>query len=230
MTACPRAGTTGADCPGTPRRRCTPSASRRNRCDTRQTWLPSAVACLLGARTGTVWPRRLRGAAGYGIAGAGRAGPVTELLGVALDARLMLVALAVGCAGFLRGFVGFGAAMISVPILTLAYGPLVAVPAATIYGLGAALQLLPYAIRHGERPIVAPIAVSILVSAPLGSWLLVSIRPEIMSVAISTLVVVMVAMTATTSSRSSTSSDSTALRPARSRSKRSGGGSREPPP
>jgi hypothetical protein len=41
---------------------------------------------------------------------------VSELLGVPIDARLTVVLIAVAIAGLLRGFVGFGAALITVPV------------------------------------------------------------------------------------------------------------------
>lgn len=119
-----------------------------------------------------------------------------EGLGVPVDGRLAVVIAAVFLGGFLRGFVGFGAALVIVPVLSLAYGPLVAIPALTVIGIPTLLQLLPDAIRHSERAIVAPVAFAILVSAPVGTWLLVTISPAIMKMVISGLVIGLVAMLA----------------------------------
>jgi uncharacterized membrane protein YfcA len=110
--------------------------------------------------------------------------------------RFALIAGIVCVAGFMRGFVGFGAALITVPTLSLLIGPLVAVPVSTIIGLPAALQLLPEAVRHCERSVVLPIAMSVLLATPVGALLLVNIDPDVMKIIISLLVIVMVVMLA----------------------------------
>ena len=107
-----------------------------------------------------------------------------------------LIAGIVCVAGFMRGFVGFGAALITVPTLSLLIGPLVAVPVSTIIGLPATLQLLPEAVRHAERSVVLPIAMSVLLATPLGALLLVNTDPDLMKIIISLLVIVMVVMLA----------------------------------
>ena len=117
-----------------------------------------------------------------------------DAFGLQVDSDLGVVILAVLFAGFLRGFVGFGAALVVVPILSLVYGPIVAIPAASVMSLPATALLLPDAIRHSEPRIVVPISIAIFICAPLGMWTLVSVDPQIMKVVISVLVVGMVMM------------------------------------
>ncbi len=119
-----------------------------------------------------------------------------ELLGVALDGRFAIVCAAVFIGGFMRGFVGFGAALVIIPVLSLAYEPRLAVAAMTVVGIPTLFQLLPEAVRTAERPIVLPISLAILLAAPLGTLILVSVSPVLMKIVISVLVVVMVAMLA----------------------------------
>jgi uncharacterized protein len=95
---------------------------------------------------------------------------VSDLLGVQIDGRHAVVIIAVTIAGLLRGFVGFGAASISVPVFSLVLGPQAAVAINNVMGLPAVFQLLPEAVRRAERPIVLPICVAIFVAAPLGTW------------------------------------------------------------
>ena len=64
-------------------------------------------------------------------------------LDLVLDASLIAIISAVIIGGFLRGFVGFGAALVIVPVLTLTMGPHLAVAVASIVGLPAIVQLLP---------------------------------------------------------------------------------------
>lgn len=121
---------------------------------------------------------------------------IRPLFEIAFDARLGLVVAAIVLAGFLRGFIGFGAALITVPVVSLAYGPHIAVPVVTIMGLPSAIQLLPDTIRYCERSIVLPMGLAILLTLPLGTWILVSVDPNLMKIVISALVVVMAAFLA----------------------------------
>lgn len=121
---------------------------------------------------------------------------MAELLALPVDHRLAAVVLAVFVAGFLRGFVGFGAALITVPILSAVVGPHIAVAVSAVMGFPAVLQLLPEAIRRAERPVVLPVCAAIMVAAPFGTWLLVAADPALMKIAISLLVIVMVAILA----------------------------------
>jgi uncharacterized protein len=109
------------------------------------------------------------------------------------DARLLLAVVAVAGAGFLRGFVGFGSALMTVPVFAFLYGPLAAVPMTAILGVASTLALLPIAIRESEREVVVPIGLSVFFAAPFGTWILVTIEPALMRIIISILVVIMVA-------------------------------------
>lgn len=109
-------------------------------------------------------------------------------------AGLAAVGVAVILAGFIRGFVGFGAALIIVMVLSVVIGPQAAVPIACLSGLPSMAQLLPNAFRHAERAFVVPFGLATFAAAPLGTWLLVSIEPAFMKIAISVFVLAMVAM------------------------------------
>ncbi|MFV0295572.1 MAG: sulfite exporter TauE/SafE family protein [Hyphomicrobiaceae bacterium] len=104
-----------------------------------------------------------------------------------------VIAAAVLLAGFLRGFIGFGAALVSMPVISLVLGPTTAVAIVTIMGLPSTLQLLPDAIRHGEPPIVVPMMLGVFAATPIGTMVLVSVDPGLMKIVISTIVVAMVA-------------------------------------
>lgn len=117
---------------------------------------------------------------------------ISDTIGVAVDWRLSIIVLATVLAGFLRGFIGFGAALVTIPVISLVYGPLMALPIVTIMGLPSTLQLLPDAIRHSERPIVVPISLAVFMGAPVGTWVLVSVDQDLMKIVISLLVIAMV--------------------------------------
>ena len=121
---------------------------------------------------------------------------LAEFSDVVVDARLIAIICAVFVGGFLRGFVGFGAALVMVPVLTLAAGPHLAVAISSLVGLPTVVQLLPEAVRYAERRIVLPVASAIFLAAPGGAWLLMVVDPAIMKIVISVLVVLMVVLLA----------------------------------
>ena len=110
-----------------------------------------------------------------------------------LTPQFGLAIVAVAAAGFVRGFVGFGAALMTVPILAWLYGPLAAVPMSTVMGAPTTLLLLRTAVQMSERPVVVPIGLGVFAAAPLGAWILVSVDETVMRLVISALVVAMVA-------------------------------------
>jgi uncharacterized protein len=107
---------------------------------------------------------------------------------------LAVVATTMLLAGFIRGFVGFGASLIIVMVLSTVYGPLAAVPIATLSGLPAMIQLLPNAMRYSERAFVIPFGAASFIAAPIGTWFLIASEPATMKICISVFVLLMVAM------------------------------------
>ena len=95
-------------------------------------------------------------------------------------------------AGFIRGFVGFGASIIIVLVLSFILGPHKAVPIAALSGLPSMLQLLPTAIKHSEKVFVLPFGLAAFFTAPFGTWILVIVNPELMKIYISGFVLLMV--------------------------------------
>lgn len=118
--------------------------------------------------------------------------PFEVLIGPLSAVELTVVAVAVLLAGFVRGFVGFGAALIIVMVFSVVFGPQVAVPVANFAGLPATVQLLPTAVREAERPFVLPFCFGTFVAAPLGVWILIAIDPSVMRMVISAFVLTMV--------------------------------------
>jgi uncharacterized membrane protein YfcA len=116
---------------------------------------------------------------------------MTESYAVLLSFEFGAVAVATFLAGFMRGFVGFGGAMVAVPALALAFGPLVAMPVATLFGLPSTAQLLPTAIREAERALVLPIGAAVFFGAPLGTFILVSVSAIVIKISIGALVLAM---------------------------------------
>ena len=92
-------------------------------------------------------------------------------------------------AGVMRGFSGFGAALIIAPVLALAVGPRAAIPAIMIVMVVTSLQLVPRAWKDANWPVVIPLSIGGAIGIPIGAWLLIVIDPEIMRRSISVVVV-----------------------------------------
>lgn len=101
---------------------------------------------------------------------------------------LAIIAVGAIAGGFLRGFVGFGGAMIVVLTVSLTNGPQTAVAVSCLSGLPVMLQLLPTAIRKSERAFVLPFGLATFLAAPAGALVLAALNPAIMKLAIAAMV------------------------------------------
>ena len=99
-------------------------------------------------------------------------------------------------AGFVRGFSGFGSAMILTPALSVLYGPAVAVPIALTLELLVTVPLLPGSVRLVEWRRIALLCLAAFVAVPFGAWLLLSLPPLPMRFAISAVILGFVAILA----------------------------------
>ena len=107
---------------------------------------------------------------------------------------IVIGVIAIAAAGFLRGFVGFGNAILIVIVFSLLYGPVFAVPFAVLASLPASIQLLPTTFREAERSFVLPFAVAVFAAAPVGALVLVAIDPDLLKVGIAFIVLALVCL------------------------------------
>lgn len=97
-------------------------------------------------------------------------------------------------AGLIRGFSGFGSAMILSPVFSLLWGPTTGVPVAIIVEVAPALQLTLPATRIAHWRTVWALSIPALLLIPLGAWLLVSLPADTMRRTIALLVLALVAV------------------------------------
>jgi len=108
-----------------------------------------------------------------------------------------LVAAAVSVvAGTVRGFAGFGAAMLMTPVFSALYGPAIGVALCLLLEIVVALPLLPRVVRLVDWRRVGLILVAALFGAPLGNVVLTGVAPQPMRWAISAIVLGAVVMLA----------------------------------
>jgi uncharacterized membrane protein YfcA len=85
---------------------------------------------------------------------------------------LIFLILAIGVAGIVRGFTGFGTALIFVPVAGIFLPPAVVIGVMTITGTFSTGALLPRAWGQASRAEVGLLALAALITVPLGIWLL----------------------------------------------------------
>jgi uncharacterized protein len=112
---------------------------------------------------------------------------------VAVMAYLAGVALVAGLA---RGFSGFGAALIFVPLASAAVGPMMAAPLLLVVDAVGALPMLPNGWRRADRGAVLVMNLGSLAVMPLGVMALTRLDPVTVRWGISALILVLVALLA----------------------------------
>ena len=87
-----------------------------------------------------------------------------------------------------RGFAGFGAAMIMTPIFSALYGPAVGVALCLLLEIAVALPVVPGVVRLVDWRRIGLLLVAAAVGVPLGNLVLTRAEPEPMRWAISAIV------------------------------------------
>lgn len=83
-------------------------------------------------------------------------------------------------AGLVRGLSGFGSALVAVPVLSIFFGPAVAVPVVTIIDSVLTVPLLPAAFRRCRWREVLPLALGATALVPLGTQLLIVVEGDLL--------------------------------------------------
>ena len=101
----------------------------------------------------------------------------TVLTLITVENAAIVAVIVVG--GFVRGYTGFGSGLVMTPLLTLFWGPVEAV--ATTVGIGAvaSVQVIPGGARQCDWRTMAPMSLAAVLFVPVGTFILVSLDPEI---------------------------------------------------
>ena len=118
-----------------------------------------------------------------------------DLLGLSYES-LLLCLLSIVVGGFMRGFLGFGAALVIVPTLSFALPPVVAIAILVIIEIPTILYLVPTSIRDSNLKAVTPMLIGILMAVPMGAAVLIGVDPAKMKLAISVVLLMTVALLA----------------------------------
>ena len=99
-------------------------------------------------------------------------GTWAALVAVVLAPSFLLAALAVAVAGLMRGYSGFGTAILLAPVLSTLWGPRAGVPVLLMMELLVSAQLLPRSLHEADRRVVLPIGLAAVLATPLGAGVL----------------------------------------------------------
>jgi len=99
------------------------------------------------------------------------------LSGALATEGLAWLALAVLVAGIVRGFTGFGSALVYLPIAALFLPPTWVIATAVTFSIFGPLPLLPPAWKQADKPEVARLALAAALAIPLGVMLLTRLDP-----------------------------------------------------
>src|SRR5215813_6548577 len=113
-----------------------------------------------------------------------------------LAAPFLICAVVACIAGMVRGFAGFGAAMLMTPVFSALYGPAIGIALCLLLEIAVALPLLPRAVKYVDWHRIGVILLAAIVGAPVGNLVLTQVAPEPMRWAISFIVLAAVAMLA----------------------------------
>lgn len=111
-------------------------------------------------------------------------------LPVLTDWRLLAAALATAIAGLMRGYAGFGTAVILAPIYSVLWGPKAGVPVMLLMELIVSIQLLPSALKDADRRVILPIGGTAALMTPLGAYILITADGEVLRRAIGAFVLI----------------------------------------
>lgn len=99
------------------------------------------------------------------------------ILAVWATPGLIWLLLAIGVAGIVRGFTGFGTALVFVPVAGIFLAPQTVVGVMTLTGIVSTFVLLPRAWRQADRREVGLLALAALLTVPFGLWLMQALEP-----------------------------------------------------
>jgi uncharacterized membrane protein YfcA len=96
------------------------------------------------------------------------------------DANPWVAAAATLVAGLVRGFAGFGSAMLMAPIFAVLFTSSDMVITVTVIEVGVSLQLWPATRQHVQwHGKIAPLSIAAVLAMPLGLWLLTSLDKQL---------------------------------------------------
>ncbi len=106
------------------------------------------------------------------------------LIDIIMEPAMMMAAGLTILAGLIRGFTGFGSAMVMAPPFALFFSPAETVAIVLFLELIVSAQLIPGAWRNVDWRLLIPLVIGAWIATPLGVWTLLAVDESIMRRAI----------------------------------------------
>jgi hypothetical protein len=114
--------------------------------------------------------------------------PTSQLAALFSGADIYIAMAAALAAGLLRGFAGFGSAMLMAPLFAILFGSAEMIATIVAMEIAISFHLFPAARRHCDWAVVAPMTIAACLAMPLGLWLLVSLDRTMLTKLVSAIV------------------------------------------
>ena len=113
-----------------------------------------------------------------------------------LPNNFLLIIIVIISSGFIRGFLGFGSGLITIPILSFIYSPIFAVVFNIIIEIPTTIYLTFIGIKNCRFREISPMFFSMIIMIPIGTIFLISIDEKIIKIFMSILVIFFVLLIA----------------------------------
>ncbi|MGI9310661.1 MAG: sulfite exporter TauE/SafE family protein [bacterium] len=104
---------------------------------------------------------------------------------------VLISIFAASLAGFSRGFCGFGAAIIYIPLVSIAYDPVIAVVTLFLVDILPSLPIVYKSFRKFDYSLVVPMLLGAIIFSPMGVFILLTMDKQIMELIIGVLIFVL---------------------------------------
>ncbi|MDC1536905.1 sulfite exporter TauE/SafE family protein [Candidatus Thioglobus sp.] len=114
-----------------------------------------------------------------------------------LPENYLLIVLVILFSGFIRGFLGFGSGLITIPILSYLYSPVFAMVFNIAIEIPATIYLTYVGAKSCKFKEISPMFFSMMLTIPIGTIFLVSVNEQLIKIIMSILVIFFVVLIAT---------------------------------
>lgn len=117
-----------------------------------------------------------------------------QIAGIVTEPNFPIAVAAALAAGLLRGFSGFGSAMLMAPLFAILFGSAEMVATIVVMELAISFHLFPMTRHQCRWDMVGPMTIAACVFMPIGLWLLVSVDRVVVQKAVSAIVALFAAI------------------------------------
>lgn len=94
--------------------------------------------------------------------------------------RIYVAIVVTAIAGVMRGYSGFGTALLLAPAYSVLWGPRIGVPVMLMMELVVSMQLVPKAIGEANHRVILPIGAAACLATPLGAFILITAEQDLL--------------------------------------------------